>query len=99
MRDFFPLGGRPIATVKDTAGRRRREGEQRVGPNEIGAQCAIRESDPSPTVIREGPEISVRPPRQGVPTFPFKIHPLGILMPIKNTALISSVTDLNIEWT
>jgi hypothetical protein len=69
---FFPLGGRSVVTVKETADGRRLEGEQRVSPSEIGAQCATSRSAPSLTVIREGPPISVRPPRQGVPTFPFK---------------------------
>jgi len=33
---------------------RTREGESRVGPSEIGAQCAIRKSAPRSAVIREG---------------------------------------------
>ena len=47
VRDFFPLNGRSVVTVKETADGRRREGEQRVGPNEIGAQCATLPSAPS----------------------------------------------------
>ncbi len=89
VRDFFPLGDRPVVTVKETADGRRREGEQRVGPNEIGAQCATLRSARSPTVIREGPPISVRPPRRELPTFPFKSFPLG--PPLRETSAEPSV--------
>ncbi len=77
VRDFFPLGSRPVVTVKETADGRSSEGEQRVGSSEIGAQCAIRKSAPSSTVIREGPPISVRPPRQGAPRVPVQMFPVG----------------------
>ena len=57
---------------------------------------------PNPTVIREGPPISVRPPRQGIPTFSFKIHPLGILIQIEalmmqEKAAISEQMEKNVE--
>ena len=60
-----------------------------MGPSEIGAQCAIRKSARSSTVIREGPPISVRPSRQGAPHVPVQSFPLG--RPLRETRAESSV--------
>jgi hypothetical protein len=62
-----------------------------VGPSEIGAQCAIRKSAPSSTVIR-GPQFLFDRPARELPTGPFKSFPLG--QPLREESAEPSVRQV-----
>lgn len=75
--EFSRVDGRQVAAVKETARKKKRErvsSGPRVG---IVAQCARLPSARNPTVIREGPTISVRPPGQGALPSPVQMLPVG----------------------